>query len=47
MAKEFASLLANKTWILKHLPEGRKTVKCNWIYKVKYKLLGEVEQFKA
>jgi hypothetical protein len=47
MAKEFASLIANKTWVLKPLLEGRKAVKCKWIYKVKYKLSGEVERFKA
>lgn len=47
MAKKFASLLENKTWILKPLPEGRKTIKCKWIYNVKYKPSGEVERFKA
>lgn len=47
MAKEFASLIANKTWILKPLLEGRKAVKCKWIYKVKYKPSSEVERFKA
>jgi hypothetical protein len=47
MAKEVASLIANKTWVLKPLHEGRKAVKCKWIYKVKYKLSEEVEQFKA
>ena len=47
MAKEFNSLITNKTWVLKPLPEGRKAVKCKWIYKVKYKPSGEVERFKA
>ena len=47
MAKEFASLTANKTWVLKPLPEGRKAIKCKWIYKVKYKPSGEVKRFKA
>ena len=47
MAKEFTSSIANKTWALKPLPEGRKAVKCKWIYKVKYKPSGEVERFKA
>ena len=47
MDKEFTSLLTNKTWVLKPLPEGRKAVKCKWIYKVKYKPSGEVERFKA
>ena len=47
MAKEFASLMTNKTWVLKPLPEGRKAVKCKWILKVKYKPSGEVERFKA
>lgn len=27
MAKEFASLMVNKTWVLKPLSEGRKAVK--------------------
>ena len=47
MEKELAFLLTNKTWILKPLPEGRKVVKCKWIYKVNYKPSGEVERFKA
>lgn len=47
MAKEFASLTSNQTWVMKPLPEGRKAVKCKWIYKVKYKPSGEVERFKA
>lgn len=47
MAKDFASLITNKTWVLKPLPEGRKAVKCKWIFKVKYKPSGEVERFKA
>ena len=47
MTKEFTSLVDNKTWVLKPLPEGRKAVKCKWIFKVKYKPSGEVERFKA
>ena len=47
MTKEHTSLLTNKTWVLKPLPEGRKAVKCKWIYKVKYKPSGEVKRFKA
>jgi hypothetical protein len=47
MAKEFASSIANETWIFKPLPEGRKAVKCKWIFKIRYKPSGEVEHFKA
>ena len=47
MEKKFASLMTNKTWVLKPLLEGRKAVKCKWIFKVKYKPSGEVERFKA
>ena len=47
MTKEFTSLIANRTWVLKPLPKDRKAVKFKWIYKVKYKPSGEIERFKA
>lgn len=37
----------NNTWILSSLPPGKKTVRCKWIYKVKYKPDGSMERYKA
>lgn len=47
MDKEYKSLVDNETWTLCKLPEGRKPIKCKWLYKVKTNQNGEVERFKA
>ena len=33
---EYTSLMENEIWELVKLPEGRKTVGCKWVFRVKY-----------
>jgi hypothetical protein len=47
MDKEYQALIDNGTWKLLQLPVGRSTVKCKWVYKVKYLPNGEIERYKA
>lgn len=47
MNKELDALEANNTWILVHLPEGKKSIGCRWAYKIKYHANGEIERYKA
>ncbi|WKA08566.1 hypothetical protein VitviT2T_026277 [Vitis vinifera] len=37
----------NNTWVLSVLPERRKTVGCKWIFSIKYKADGSIDQYKA
>ena len=39
--------MQNDPWRLAPLPKGKKAIKCNWVYKVKYKPNGKIEKFKA
>jgi len=47
MKKELAILEANHTWDIAELPPGKKAVGSKWHYKVKYKLDGTVDKYKA
>jgi len=47
MESEMHSHAKNGTWELMDLPEGRKPIKCKWLYKVKYNQDGSIEKFKA
>ncbi|KAL3371764.1 hypothetical protein AABB24_008346 [Solanum stoloniferum] len=47
MKEEVSALQQNNTWEVVSLPEGKKPIGCRWIYKIKYKVDGEVERFKA
>ncbi|RVX17702.1 Retrovirus-related Pol polyprotein from transposon RE1 [Vitis vinifera] len=47
MNEEMKSLQKNETWELVECPSGKKLVGCRWIYTVKYKVDGSIEQFKA
>ena len=47
MNEEMKSLQKNETWELVECPPGKKPVGCRWIYIVKYKAYGSIEQFKA
>ena len=44
---EYQSLIDNDTWDLVELPEGRTTVGCRWVFRVKYNGEGKVERFKS
>lgn len=39
MDKELAALNSNNTWTLVPFPEGKKTIGCKWVYKLKHLLM--------
>ena len=47
MKSEIHALETNGTWIVTQLPPRKKTLSCKWVYKIKHKVDGSVEQFKA
>lgn len=47
MENEYDSLIKNDTWSLTTLPEGRNLIKNKWIYKVKLRIDGSVDRYKA
>ncbi|GJE99425.1 hypothetical protein PsYK624_156870 [Phanerochaete sordida] len=44
---EIDGLIGEGTWELVDLPDGRKAIKCKWVYKVKHDENGDVERYKA
>ena len=44
---EFNSIMKNKMWELVELPKERKSVSCEWIFKVKYGNDSQVDRFKG
>lgn len=47
MKDELKSLEDNNTWRLVDAPKGKKIVDNKWVFKIKYRLDGSVERFKA
>ena len=47
MKEEIKSHQENKTWVLQKRLKGRKTVKCKWVFKIKYNHDGTVNKYKA
>lgn len=47
MEQEMTSLYENGTWELAPLPEGKRPVKCKWIFKTKYNSNGDLVRHKA
>lgn len=47
MVQEFEALHNNNTWDLVQLPEGKKSIGCRWVYKIKHKADGSVERYKT
>ena len=47
MNEEMKSLQKNSTWKVVELPKGKKPVGCRWVFTIKYKANGTIEQFKA
>lgn len=47
MQVEFEALSYNRTWTLCDLPQGRKPIRCKWVFKTKRDLTGAIERYKA
>ena len=47
MQEEYNSLIQNNTWTLNDLPEGRKPLKCKWVFKIKKNSDGTIDRYKA
>ncbi len=47
MQEEYDSLVVNNTWTLVPFPKGRKPISCQWVFKIKHGVDGEVECYKA
>ena len=47
MQEEINALKANKTWELTELPQGRRAIRCRWIFKRKEDSNGNTTRFKA
>ncbi|MCO5601663.1 hypothetical protein L7F22_055786 [Adiantum nelumboides] len=47
MQLEYDALIENDTWTLCDLPPGKKTIGTKWVYKLKRKLDGEIDRYKA
>ncbi len=47
MQTELAALEANHTWSVTPLPSHKTSIGCKWVYKIKHKVDGSIERFKA
>ena len=47
MDEEMVALDDNEIWDLMQLPEGKKSIGCKWVYKVKHNADGSVSRHKA
>ena len=45
--EKMEALLKNNTWTIVPLHEGKKAVRCKWIFSIKHKADGTVERYKA
>jgi hypothetical protein len=44
---EYESLIKNAAWTLCNPPKDRKIVSCKWVFKIKHKVNGEIDKYKA
>lgn len=45
--QELEALQTNYTWDIVSLPKGKKPISYRWIYKLKYKIDGSINRYKA
>lgn len=37
----------DKTWTLEDLPQGKKAIGCQWVFRIKHRSDGSIERYKA
>ena len=42
MQREINALKDNETWFITKLPPNKKALECEWVYKIKYNVDGNV-----
>ncbi|MCO5608388.1 hypothetical protein L7F22_062597 [Adiantum nelumboides] len=47
MQSKYNSIIANETWELTELPEGKQALPCKWVYKKKYTAKDPKPKYKA
>jgi hypothetical protein len=47
MATEISALKENHTWVVTDLPPHKQPIGCKWVYKIKYRVVGSIERYKA
>ena len=47
MIFELPTLKDNNTWVLTHFLDGKTTIRCKWVYRIKYKADGSIKHYKA
>jgi hypothetical protein len=47
MTAEITALEDNHTWSTVPLPSGQRPIGCKWVFKIKYKVDGSIERYKA
>ena len=47
MMEEIAALVGIKTWEMVPLPQSKKLIGCKWVFTIKHKADGSIEQYKA
>ncbi|MCO5603918.1 hypothetical protein L7F22_058074 [Adiantum nelumboides] len=47
MQSEYNSIIANETWELTKLPQGKQALPCKWVYKKKYTAQYPEPKYKA
>ena len=47
METELNALKLNNTWDLVPIPPGKKSIGCQWVYKIKLQADGSLERYKA
>lgn len=47
MQTEYDAIVNNDIWYLVDLPHGKKVIGNKWVYKLKWKLNGSIDRYKA
>ena len=47
MGEEIQLLEQNETWLIEDLLPSKKPINCKWVYKLKYKVDGNIKRSKA